>query len=151
VNNDLAIFSSWRGRPNTVLSRRLPEITARDGLPIVPSVPVHPRAVPANLTRVETFPGAACLRRFPVVHALRQIRGSSGTFQSGTLQAWTPSILPWSRRTCHLTAFFNPSAAGLGSNEGLKAPAVTYCGIEKVAFKWLPLASWAMVPLPSLK
>jgi hypothetical protein len=66
------------------VSRRLPEITARDGLPVVPLVLVHPRAVPANLTRVETFPGAACLRRFPVVHALRQIRGSSGTFQSGS-------------------------------------------------------------------
>jgi short-subunit dehydrogenase len=35
----------------------------------------HLRAVPTNLTRVETFPGAACLRRFPVMLALRQIRG----------------------------------------------------------------------------
>jgi hypothetical protein len=33
---DLVIFSAFRGRPNTVLNRRLPEITARRVLSIVP-------------------------------------------------------------------------------------------------------------------
>jgi hypothetical protein len=31
--------------------------------------------VPTDLTRVETFAGAARLRRFPVIHTLRQTRG----------------------------------------------------------------------------
>src|SRR6202007_1261953 len=34
---------------------------------------VHPGVVPTNLTRVETFSGAAGLRRFPVMHASTQI------------------------------------------------------------------------------
>jgi hypothetical protein len=53
-----------------VLNRQLPEITARDVLPHRPVEIVCPREVPTNLTRVETFAGAACLRRFPVMHAL---------------------------------------------------------------------------------
>jgi hypothetical protein len=35
VPKDLVLFSALRGRPNTVLNRRLPEITARRVLPIV--------------------------------------------------------------------------------------------------------------------
>ena len=35
VPKNLAIFSPLRGRLNRVLNRRLPEITARDVLPIV--------------------------------------------------------------------------------------------------------------------
>ena len=70
---DLVIFYPLRGTPNRVLNRRLPGITARNVLSIVRSEIVHPGVVPTNLTRVETFPGAACLGRFPVMHASRQI------------------------------------------------------------------------------
>jgi len=36
VTKDLVIFFSLRGRPNTMLNRRLPEITARPVLSIAP-------------------------------------------------------------------------------------------------------------------
>jgi hypothetical protein len=60
VPKNLVIFSPWRGKPNTVLNRRLPEITARPVLSIAPFEAVHPCDGPTNLARVETFPGAAC-------------------------------------------------------------------------------------------
>jgi len=45
---------------------------------------IHSRNLPINQTSVETFPGAACLRRFAVVYAPREIsRDVFGTTQSG--------------------------------------------------------------------
>src|SRR5262249_10217321 len=68
-----------------VLNTRLPGITARDVLPIVSLEIARPPDVPTRLTRVETFAGAACLKRFPVIHALRQIWwGLQGATQSGS-------------------------------------------------------------------
>jgi hypothetical protein len=55
VPKDLVIFSALRGRPNTVLNRRLPEITARHLFSSFRSKSVRPRDVPTNPTRVETF------------------------------------------------------------------------------------------------
>jgi hypothetical protein len=56
-----------------VLNRRLPGITARGILPIVRWEIVNLPNGPTDLTRVETFPGAARLKRFAVMHAPRQI------------------------------------------------------------------------------
>jgi hypothetical protein len=56
-----------------VLKRRLPGITAREVLPIVSLEIARPPDVPTRLTRVETFAGAACLKRFAMVDAPRQI------------------------------------------------------------------------------
>jgi hypothetical protein len=56
-----------------VLNRRLPGITARDVLSIVPSGDHSSVSCPTYLIRVETFPGAACLKRFAVSHASKQI------------------------------------------------------------------------------
>jgi hypothetical protein len=70
-----------------VLNRRLPGITARAVLPIVAlgNLIHHPLNVWTNATRVETFSGAARLKRFAVLHAPRQIsRGLLGTIQSGS-------------------------------------------------------------------
>jgi hypothetical protein len=49
-----------------VLNKRLPGITARDVLSIGSEI-VHPLKAPTDLTRVETFPGAACLTRLAVM------------------------------------------------------------------------------------
>jgi hypothetical protein len=73
VPKDLVIFSPLRGRPNTVLNRRLPETTARAVLFIIPFEDCSTRDVSTNLTRCKTFPGAACLKRFPVIHTSRKI------------------------------------------------------------------------------
>jgi hypothetical protein len=54
------------------LNRRLPEITARHVLPSVLFGIRSSAVVPTDLTRVETFPGAACLKRFPVMDASKQ-------------------------------------------------------------------------------
>src|ERR1700745_3262089 len=54
VPKDLVIFSLLRGRPNTVLNRRLPETTARAVLFIAPFEDCSTRDVSTNLTRVET-------------------------------------------------------------------------------------------------
>jgi hypothetical protein len=68
-----------------VLNRRLPGITARDVLSIVPFGIIHPGDMPINLSRVGSFPGAACLKKFAVMHAPRQISlGLLGTIQSGS-------------------------------------------------------------------
>jgi hypothetical protein len=69
---DLVIFFPEPGRPNVVLNRRLPGTTARNILPIVALGDKLPNGA-TGLTRVETFPGAACLTRFAVMHAPRQI------------------------------------------------------------------------------
>jgi hypothetical protein len=55
------------------LNRRLPRITARDVLSSVLFVIVHLRNGPMNLSGVETFPGAACSKRFEAIHAPRRI------------------------------------------------------------------------------
>jgi len=55
-----------------VLNRRLPRITARALLPIVPFGD-YSTSRADELSRVETFPGAACLTKFPVMHAPRLI------------------------------------------------------------------------------
>jgi hypothetical protein len=68
---DFAIFCPARGRLNMVLNRRLPRITARDVLSIVLFEIIHPRDGPINLSRVETFPGAACLTGFAAIHPPR--------------------------------------------------------------------------------
>jgi hypothetical protein len=95
VPKDLVIFSPLPGRPHTVLNRRLPEITARDVLSSVRWEIVHLRDLPTNLTRVETFPGAACFGRFPVMHAPMQIsRGRLLRAKAAPLQARLPSICP---------------------------------------------------------
>ena len=53
-----------------------------------PSLPLgffYPLDWPTNLSRVGTFSGAACLKKFAAMHAPRQItRGLSGTAQSGS-------------------------------------------------------------------
>jgi hypothetical protein len=54
-------------RRNTVLNRRLPRITARDVCPSFRREIIYPLEVPTDLTRVETFSGAACLARLPVM------------------------------------------------------------------------------------
>ena len=51
------------------LNKRLPRITARDILSNDAFSEIDPLAGLKNLARVETFPGAACLTRFPVMHA----------------------------------------------------------------------------------
>jgi hypothetical protein len=66
VSKDPAIFFPERGRPNAVLNKRLPGITARDVLSIGSEI-LHPLNGPTDLTCVETFPGAACLTRFAVM------------------------------------------------------------------------------------
>jgi len=53
-----------------VLKRRLPRITARDLLPIVP-FGAHFPSRPDNLASVETFAGAACLTNFPAMRTRR--------------------------------------------------------------------------------
>ena len=76
------------------VTKKLAQIIAGDVLSIVGSEIVHPRDVPTNLTRVETLPGAACLRRFPVMHAPRQIsRGRLVRAKAAPLQAWLLSIV----------------------------------------------------------
>jgi hypothetical protein len=81
VPNDLAIFSPLRGRPNPVLNRRLPEITARAVSSIAPLKIAHPRDEPIDLRRVETFAGAACFRRiYDQARVETNIVGSSITF-----------------------------------------------------------------------
>jgi hypothetical protein len=53
---------------------------------------VHPRELPTNLTGFETFPGAARLRRFPVIHTSKQIpRDRLLRAKAAPLQAWLPS------------------------------------------------------------
>jgi len=69
VAKDLVIFFSVRGRPKMALNKRLPRITARDILSNDAFSEIDPLAGLKNLARVETFPGAACLTRFPVMHA----------------------------------------------------------------------------------
>jgi hypothetical protein len=68
-----------------MLNRQLPEITARPVSSIAPFEDRSPRDEPIDLTRVETFPGAACLRRVsghPRVEA--NIAGWPIMFQSGS-------------------------------------------------------------------
>jgi hypothetical protein len=68
-----------------VLNKRLPGITARDVLPIVRSGDYSSAYGPTDLTRVETFPGAACLTSFAVMQrAETNIVGSLGAIQSGS-------------------------------------------------------------------
>ena len=82
---DLVIFFLARGRPNTVLNRRLPGITARDVLSRVAFGFFLSLNLPINLSRLETFPGAACLKQFAAIYAPRQIsRSLSVTIQSGS-------------------------------------------------------------------
>jgi hypothetical protein len=49
-----------------VLNKRLRGINARDVLSIGSEI-IHPLKAPIDLTRVETFPGAACLTRFALM------------------------------------------------------------------------------------
>ena len=93
---DLVTFSPLRARPNTVWNRRLPEITPRAVLPIVPLGGSSSLQDADDLTRAETFPGAACLTRFVVRQAPIQIsRDLLGTTQSGSppglVDAHTPT------------------------------------------------------------
>jgi hypothetical protein len=67
-----------------VLNRRLPRITARALLPIVPFGD-YSASRTDELSRVETFPGAACLTRFPVMHAPRLVSSRLfGSVKSGS-------------------------------------------------------------------
>ena len=59
-----------------VLNRRLPHAMF---CPSLRSDMVPALNVPTNLTHVETFPGAACLKRFAVIHAPTQIARVPGT------------------------------------------------------------------------
>ena len=62
----------------------------------------HPCVVPTDLTRFETFPGAACLRRFPV-NARVGAKYRGGVLlraKAAPLQAWHPSILPPGYKSC---------------------------------------------------
>jgi hypothetical protein len=94
----------------------------------------HPGIAPTNLTRVETFPGAACLRRFPVMHASRQIsRGLLLRAKAAPLQA---------RR--HV--LFNPAAAGLSYN--LSAPKCSGVNPERLrGERFAPLNQLGNSPL----
>ena len=60
---------------------------------------VPPRHLSTKLTRIETFLGAACLRRFAVRHAPRQIsRGRQARAKAAPLQArlpFAPCAPPW--------------------------------------------------------
>jgi hypothetical protein len=60
-----------------MLNRRLPRITARD-VRLEFSGDDGSAHRPTNLTRFETFPGAARLKRFTVIHAPRQISRGLG-------------------------------------------------------------------------
>jgi hypothetical protein len=82
-------FFLMRGRSNRVLNRRLPGITARE---VFSHRAVRgfldPFDAPLDLSRVETFPGAACSRRFAVIRAPRQIsRGLQARSKAAPLQA----------------------------------------------------------------
>ena len=95
-------------RVKTGDSRELPHVIFR---PRFRSEIIHSRYLPANLSRVETFPGAACLTKFAVRHAPRQIsRGLLGAVQSGSPPFAAPpdswilapgsySGTPWTPRT----------------------------------------------------
>src|SRR5579864_1627514 len=85
VPKDIVIFSALRGRPNTVLNRRLPQRPHAMLCPWFRPEIVYPHDISKHLTRVETFPGAACLTRLPVyARAKTNVAGPSVTFQSGS-------------------------------------------------------------------
>jgi hypothetical protein len=74
VPEDLEIFFPARGRPNRVLNRRLPRITASDVFcPRFRSEIIDPLNLPTDPTRVETFPGAACLTPYSAFLVLEGI------------------------------------------------------------------------------
>jgi len=66
-------FSQGEEGQNTLLNGRLPGITAPMFRLALRSETIHPRNATVNLPRVETFPGAACLRRSAAIDAPRQI------------------------------------------------------------------------------
>jgi hypothetical protein len=73
------IFFPERERLNMVLNRRLPELPLAMFCLSFASEVIDPRNRPADadLTRVETFPGAACLTRLAVMQrAKTNIEGS---------------------------------------------------------------------------
>jgi hypothetical protein len=73
VPEDFAIFFLVRKRPNRLLNRRLPRITARDLLlhRVGRRFFIRP-ARRYHLSCVETFAGAACLMTFSLRHAPRE-------------------------------------------------------------------------------
>jgi hypothetical protein len=78
-------YSFPRGRPNTVLNGRLPGITARDVLPVVPLGDYSSLDGPTNIISFETFVGAACSTRFAAIQrAERNIAGLLSATQSGS-------------------------------------------------------------------
>ena len=99
---DLAIFPPLRGRPNMVLSRRLPETTARYVLSIRFARGLFIRVTYQQTEHAfETFPGAACLRRFAVIHASWQIarglllRAKAAPLQATRNDQFSLTAIPW--------------------------------------------------------
>jgi hypothetical protein len=129
VPKDLVKFSALRGRSETVLNRRLPELPHALFCPSFRSKIVKPHDGPKKLTRVETFPGAARLTRFPVMRASTQTCGAVCYVPKRLARRSLPEskrrgevLLP--SRPGHLTRlFFQPPLLGAACAE---SPYIVY-------------------------